>query len=216
MVVWGDIDTVLLDMDGTLLDLHFDNYFWREYLPVKWGEQHELEPDEAKRRLTPRFESNVGTLNWYCIDFWTEELQINVMALKNEIDHLIQVRPHAEEFLEFLHRLNKQVVMVTNCHEKLIDLKMRKTGIDRYFHEIYCSHSFGCPKEENDFWIRLRQEIDFEPEKTVLIDDNLTVLRAAREYGIKHLLSITRPDSQRPDKDTEEFSAVESFQQLIS
>ena len=138
------------------------------------------------------------------------------MALKNEIDHLIQIRPHAEEFLEFLQRLDKHVIMVTNCHEKLIELKMKKTGIDRYFHRIYCSHGFGCPKEENDFWVRLRQEIDFEPEKTVLIDDNLTVLRTAREYGIRHLLSIARPDSQRPEKDTGEFSALASFRQLIS
>ena len=215
MVVWDEIETVLLDMDGTLLDLHFDNYFWREYLPVKWGEKHALEPEEAKRRLSPRFESNAGTLNWYCIDYWTEELQIDVMALKSDIDHLIQIRPHAEEFLNFLHHLNKHVIMVTNCHEKLIELKMRKTGIERYFHEIYCAHRFGSPKEENEFWVKLRQAVDFEPETTVLIDDNLTVLRAARQYGIRYLLSISQPDSQRPLKDTGEFSAVDSFRQII-
>lgn len=216
MVVWDDIDTVLLDMDGTLLDLHFDNYFWREYLPVKWGELHDLAPEQAKLQLAPRFERNAGTLNWYCIDFWTEELQVDVMALKNDIYHLIQMRPHAEEFLEFLNRLDKHVVMVTNCHEKLIDLKMKKTGIDRYFHRIYCSHGFGCPKEENAFWVKLRQELEFAPQTTVLIDDNLAVLRAARDYGIGHLLSIAQPDSQRPEKDTGEFNAVTSFRQLIA
>ena len=26
MINWQQIDTVFLDMDGTLLDLHFDNY----------------------------------------------------------------------------------------------------------------------------------------------------------------------------------------------
>ena len=215
MVVWQEIDTVLLDMDGTLLDLHFDNYFWHEYLPVKWGEMHALEPAEAKKQLMPRFKSNVGTLSWYCIDFWTEELQINVMALKNDIEHLIQIRPHTEEFLEFLHRSNKHVLMVTNCHEKLIDLKMKKTRIDRYFHDIYCAHNLGAPKEENDFWVKLGQEVDFVPEKTVLIDDNLTVLRTARAFGIRYLLTIAQPDSKAGARDTGEFAAVESFRHLI-
>ena len=25
---WTQLDTILLDMDGTLLDLEFDNHFW--------------------------------------------------------------------------------------------------------------------------------------------------------------------------------------------
>ena len=33
-LAWRDIDTVLLDMDGTLLDLHYDNHFWLE--PVSY------------------------------------------------------------------------------------------------------------------------------------------------------------------------------------
>ena len=215
MVVWNDIDTVLLDMDGTLLDLHFDNYFWREYLPFKWGEMHACGPEQAKQHLMPRFERNIGTLSWYCVDYWSTELQIDVMALKNDIVHLIQKRPYTEEFLDFLRRTGKQVIMVTNCHEKLIALKMQKTRIDGYFDEIYCAHTLGAPKEVNEFWIRLNRQLDFQPKKTVLIDDNLTVLRTARAFGIRHLLSIARPDSRSGVRDTGEFTAIESFRHLI-
>ena len=216
MVVWEDIDTVLLDMDGTLLDLHFDNYFWREYLPVKWGEIHAVAPEQAKQQLLPKFERNIGTLSWYCVDYWSAELQLDVMALKNDIVHLIKKRPYTEEFLDFLRRAGKQVVMVTNCHAKLIDLKMAKTRIDCYFHEIYCAHNLGAPKEAQDFWVRLSQQLAFSPEKTVLIDDNLTVLRTARAFGIRHLLTIAQPDSQSVARVTGEFTAIHSFQHLIS
>ena len=215
MVVWDDIDTVLLDMDGTLLDLHFDNFFWREYLPRKWGELHACALEEAKLRLSPRFERSVGTLSWYCVDYWSEELQLDIMALKNDIVHLIQQRPHVEEFLTFLHRIGKRVIMVTNCHEKLINLKMEKTRIGAYFHQIYCAHSLGAPKEELDFWTRLSEQLAFVPEQTVLIDDNLTVLRTARAYGIRHLLTIAQPDSRVESRDTAEFTAVQSFRHLI-
>lgn len=215
MVVWDQIDTVLLDMDGTLLDLHFDNYFWTEYLPVKWGEKNNMEESEAKKHLTPKFERNSGTLSWYCVDFWSEELQIDIMALKNDIDHLIITRPHTEEFLEYLSRLEKHIVMVTNSHQKLLDLKMEKTRIDRYFHKIYCSHGLGVIKEEMNFWVMLEKEFNFDPHRTLLIDDNLAVLRAARRYGIRHLLSIARPDSRSARKDTAEFMGITSFKDLI-
>ena len=39
MIDWNAINTVLLDMDGTILDLHFDNYFWKEYVPQKYAEK---------------------------------------------------------------------------------------------------------------------------------------------------------------------------------
>lgn len=44
---WQAVDTVLLDMDGTLLDLAFDNYFWQKLVPETYGEQQDL---PAKRR----------------------------------------------------------------------------------------------------------------------------------------------------------------------
>src|SRR5690554_211909 len=99
MIDWNEIDTVLLDMDGTLLDLHFDNYFWQEYLPLHWGRLHGLDPQTAKQELIPKFKSLEGTLSWYCLDFWSHELRIDVRRLKADIEHLIRIRPTAQEFL---------------------------------------------------------------------------------------------------------------------
>lgn len=45
---WQAVDTVLLDMDGTLLDLAFDNYFWQKLVPETYGEQQGI--PRRKRR----------------------------------------------------------------------------------------------------------------------------------------------------------------------
>ncbi|MCZ6526727.1 MAG: GMP/IMP nucleotidase [Gammaproteobacteria bacterium] len=216
MLVWDDIETVLLDMDGTLLDLYFDNYFWQEYLPLKWAELNGLDVDVAKHRLMPQFRRMTGTLSWYCLDYWSEQLKIDVFALKTEVEHLIGVRPQAEQFLAFLQQANKQVVLVTNSHQKLLALKMEKTGIDKYFDRIFSAHSLGAAKEELDFWYSLSDNFTFSADKTVLIDDNLTVLRTAREYGIRHLLCVAKPDSRVCAQDAEEFTALSSFASLCS
>lgn len=215
MVAWKEIKTVLLDMDGTLLDLYFDNFFWQEYLPEKWGEIHALDPETAKARLVPRFRDLAGTLSWYCVDFWSRELEVDVMALKSNIEHLIQTRPHSEALLQYLRDLGKPLIMVTNAHEKLIGMKMNRTHIDRYFDRIFCAHQLGVPKEDPEFWKRLGEELEFIPETTLLIDDNLMVLRTAREYGIRHLLTIAQPDSRSPEREIREFPVIESFEQLL-
>ena len=216
MIQWKEVDTVLLDMDGTLLDLHFDNFFWQDYLPKKWGERHLLDHESAKLRLVPRFRDKVGTLSWYCVDYWSENLNLDVMELKSDIEHLIQLRPHSESLLKFLKGINIHTVMVTNAHEKLIDMKMKKTHIDKYFSRIFCAHHLGAPKEDIGFWQRLSEELEFLPDRTVFIDDNLAVLRTAREFGIRHLFTIEQPDSCLPRRRISEFPAIESFEQLLN
>lgn len=203
-------------MDGTLLDLYFDNYFWQEYLPEHWGILNNMDAETAKMQLKDWYSKEAGTLSWYCLDFWTERLKFDVLELKADVEHLIKYRPYAESFLEKLNtNAAYTVIMVTNAHEDLIKMKVDKTGIDVFFDRIISSHSIGYAKEEQAFWNKLQLENPFELNETLLIDDNLTVLRAARKFGIKNLLTILKPDSQNEKQNPEEFNAIDSFQDII-
>jgi len=214
MIDWSKITTVFLDLDGTLLDLHFDNHFWLEYVPKRYAEKHDMTLDESHSKMGEKYSNVHGSLNWYCVDYWTEELGLDIAELKRDIRDKICVRPYVEEFLEALHMHGKRVVLVTNAHPLSIEIKMKETGLGRYFHRIITSHELHHPKEDAEFWLKLEQIETVDKAATLFIDDNFQVLDAAQQYGIQHLLAIKQPDSKLPDKEHEHYSLLESFQDI--
>lgn len=212
---WSRIRTVLLDMDGTLLDLHFDNHFWLEHVPLRYAERHGLAPEQARAELMPRFRSMEGTLQWYCLDHWSRELDLDIVALKREVAHLIRVLPQVEMFLQGVRAAGKRLVLVTNAHFDALALKMEHTGLQTWFDRIVSSHEFGSPKETPAFWHSLQEIEPFEAETTLFADDSLPVLRAARAYGIRHLVAMRQPDSKRPAREINEFTSVQTLGELL-
>lgn len=215
MIPWHEIDTVLLDMDGTLLDLHYDNHFWLHHVPQRYAEKHGLPFAEAHQDLLGRYQKIAGTMQWYCVDYWTAELGMDIAQLKQELAHLIAVHPDVPQFLESLRTVGKRVVLVTNAHHKSLAIKMAETGLSVHFDAMICAHEFGVPKEDAGFWDRLRAREPFDKARTLFIDDSLPVLRSAQGYGIAHLLAIYQPDSKQPRKNVEEFAAIERFAQIM-
>ncbi len=213
---WNTIDTVLLDMDGTLLDLNFDNYFWQEHVPIRYAEKHSLEVHEAKATLRPRFREAEGTIEWYCVDYWSRILGLDIARLKAEVEHLIAVHPHVVDFLGMLEQKNIRRVLVTNAHQKSLMLKLDHTGIQQHLDQIICAHEYGVPKEDIRFWDKLKADVTFDKTRSLLVDDSLPVLRSAQAYGIAYLLAVRKPDSQNPEKDVEEFQAIYDFSDIIA
>ncbi len=202
-------------MDGTLLDLNFDNHFWQHHVPVRYAEKHGISFDVSYEKLMPIFKEVEGTIEWYCIDYWTERLELDIAQLKAEVSHLIAIHPYVIEFLESLRKNNIKTALVTNAHQKSLALKLEKTQLQQHFDHIVCAHDFGLPKEEKPFWDKLKTRIAFENNSTLFIDDSLSVLRSAQHYGIKHLLAIYKPDTQQAVREIEGFDAIHSFEEIM-
>lgn len=213
---WKDIETVLLDMDGTLLDRHFDDHFWLEHLPKRYSAKNGIDLDAAKEKLYAMFRSQENTLNWTDLDYWSEQVGLDIPMLKLEIEHLIAVHPDVIEFLVFLRNSGKGVHLVTNAHGKTLSLKMKKTRLGPYFDSIISAHDLGLPKEEVAFWGELQKRIPFDPARTMLGEDSETNLSTAEEYGIRHLIYISAPNSKLPPKPSNHYISVKTFGELLA
>jgi HAD superfamily hydrolase (TIGR01509 family) len=215
MIDWNSIDTVLLDMDGTLLDLHFDNYFWLQHLPRRYAEIHQRDEDDSRAQLQRQMAAKRGSLDWYCLDYWSQQLQVDIPALKLEIQHMISLRPHVESFLQQLHAAPQQVLLVTNAHRKSLELKLARTGIERWFDGIVVSHDLRVPKEDLRFWHYLQARYSYRPERTLLIDDTESILHSAQQYGIAHLMTLLQPDSRMQKRLDTRFPGIHHFDEIM-
>ena len=212
---WQDIDTVLLDMDGTLLDLHFDNHFWLTHVPECYAEKHEMTHDEAHKHLMCLYGEVRGRLDWYCVDFWTKELSLDIEQLKHDLADKISIRPDVENFLHWLNENGKRVVLVTNAHPASLDLKMEKTKLHVHFDRIINAHEVGMAKEQDGFWDKLQGFEAYDRTRTMLVDDNLEVLQSAHDYGIRYCYGVKQPDSKGADVSSEQFITLDSLKDIL-
>lgn len=195
-VDWTCVDTVLLDMDGTVLDLHFDDRFWQGHLPRRYAEHHGIDVREAERRLAPVFAENAGRLNWYCTDFWGRITGLDLIALKREIAEHIRPLPGALRFLDAMAAARRPVWLVTNAHPHSVTLKLERTGLAPRFTRVVSSHDLGLAKEEPGFWNRLAARHPVALDRALFVDDSPAVVAAARSHGIGQVVALTEPDSR--------------------
>ena len=205
----------MLDMDGTILDLAYDNYMWLTHVPSHWAEQNDMSLEDARRLLLEKFGAAQGDLRWYCLDHWSEHLGLDVLQLHRDNHHKIDFLPGARAFLQQMRDANIRLLLVTNSHQSTLDLKEEVTGLVEFFDGVHTSHEYGYAKERQEFWHALREDTGFDPETTMFVDDSYPVLASAAKYGVRHPVAISRPDTSRPASDHAEFVSVEGISELV-
>lgn len=212
---WQKIDTVLLDLDGTLLDINFDMYFWLKYLPIEYAKAKNINHQQAVAKILPMLNKKKGKLEWYCLDYWQEILNIDIIQLKKNISHLIKILPNVNNFLDQLKAQNKQIILATNAHRKGLEIKLAKVGLENYFNLIISAHDYGAPKQNQLFWTKLSKQIKLNKNKAIFFDDSEDVIKSAKNFGIKNIIAISKPNSKKKAKNINGFINIEGFSEIL-
>ena len=213
-VDWTEVDHVLLDMDGTLLDLAFDNDFWGKRIHEKYASLHDISVEQTVAKFEPLFKRVAGTLSWYSTDFWSQQYGYSIIEHSRAYAVGIRWLPFAKEFLHALRDSNVRSTIVTNAHPDIVRLKHEITGITDLVDRTISSHTLGHAKESPNFWRQLQAELKFRPASTLFFDDSPAVLSAAIDFGIERSIAICHPDSTRPKRIPMSPLAVNNFEQL--
>lgn len=212
---WDHIDIVFLDMDGTLLDKYYDDYFWEQYVPEAYAAKNQLDRADAGKLLLDVYRSVENTLQWTDLDYWSDRLGLDIEALKREISHLINIHPHIIEYLQYMQSVRKKMYLVTNAHPKTLAIKMEQVGLAGWFEQLICSVEVGAAKEQPEFWPKLQQLLPYDKKRTLFADDTEKVLDSAGKFGIQHLVHIAKPSSRLPVQFSRRYQSISNFQELI-
>jgi putative hydrolase of the HAD superfamily len=213
-VDWSQIDTVFLDMDGTLLDLRYDNKVWNELLPQAYARRHALPEAAARKKLVAHMREIHGSIEFYCFDYWAEYTALDIIDLHRAATHLVAYRPGAEAFLTWLRDTGRRAIIATNAHRDSLMVKDEHSSISDRVDAVVSSHDYQSPKESQSFWQQLLDDHVFDHERTMFVDDNEPVLAAAQEFGIRYTLAVRTPDSQRPKRDDLKFPSFDHFREI--
>jgi len=212
---WEHIDSVFLDMDGTLLDKYYDDYFWEHFVPENYALKNHVDIAAARQLLLTTYQRVENTLQWTDLDYWSERLSLDIVALKKEIRHLINVHPHIIDYFEYMQKIDKKLYLITNAHPKTLEIKMAEVGLEHWFERMICSQEIGLAKEQPEFWAKLQQLLPYEKERTLFVDDTEMVLHSARKSGMRHLIHIAKPSSRLPVKFSSRYQSITTFAELL-
>lgn len=212
---WQCIDTVLLDMDGTLLDLAFDSQFWLQDVPLALSQKRAIPFENARQLIHNEYLAVQHTMNWYCFDYWSEKLSLDIYQMTTNIGKNARLRDDTLPFLAHLRESGRQTILLTNAHPHSLSVKIEHTGLDQHLDLLLSTHTFGYPKEDQRLWSAVQQQTGFNPDRTLFVDDGEPILNAAKTFGIRYCLGIENPDSTMTNKSFEGHPSINDYRSLL-
>ena len=190
-MIFKDIECLLIDMDGVILDNAYDNDFWQNQIPEVIADSKGIAFDDAKRLAIQIFNYKKNTKDWYDVDYWSNMLSIDIEAQKRSEKSFSRISLY-DGVIDTLSALKNKtkMILITNAHRKTLNIKLEKYNLTPYFDEMVCAHELNYVKEDIQLWYMLRSKYRLDYEKTLLVEDTINNINVGLSAGISGAIYV--------------------------
>ena len=212
-MIFKDIECLLIDMDGVILDNAYDNDFWQNQIPEVIADNKGIAFDDAKRLAIQIFNYKKNTKDWYDVDYWSNMLNIDIEAQKRSEKSFSRISLYdgVIDTLSVLKNKTK-MILITNAHRKTLNIKLEKYNLTPYFDEMVCAHELNYVKEDIQLWYMLRSKYRLDYEKTLLVEDTINNINVGLSAGISGAIYVGDEKFTASDK----IIKLSSINQILS
>ena len=199
MRVPGQIEAVIFDMDGVLVDTEHLWHEVREELTVEWGGRYTPEAQQAMMGMSShewsRYLHEVVGLR-ELPEVINREV-VRRMLARYEAD--LPVVPGAVDAVRGLAEAGFRLALASSSNRELIDLVLELSGLDRYFRATVSSEEVARGKPAPDVYLEACRRLGVEPAHAAAVEDSHAGIRSAKAAGMR-VLAIPNP-TYPPDDD---------------
>ena len=190
-MILKDIDCMLVDMDGVILDNTYDNNFWQNQIPGVISKNKNISFEDAKRLAVQIFNYKKNTKDWYDVDYWSNMLNVDIEAEKRSSISFDRIQLY-EGVTKTLNKLkdNFRLILITNAHRKTLNIKLEKYDLNPYFEKMICAHELHYVKENIQLWYMLKSRFKLDYTKTLLIEDTINNIKVGLSAGISQAVYL--------------------------
>jgi len=185
---------VSLDLDGTIVNRDYVDYFWLELVPTLYAERHGLSLEEAKKEVQRQYdEIGPKDLRWYNPQYWFQRFGLDSGMLSWALEEAGRfVKPYRDA-LEFVEAAQgkAQLVLSTSASREFIGIVFaRVPELAPVFTHVFSSTSdFSLPGKPPEFYKAVLKQLEAEPSELVHAgDDEEADYRIPATLGIRAFL----------------------------
>lgn len=191
------IKVVSLDLQGTLSDSKFSNYFWINLLPQKYSEKYGYTLETSKKILKEEFKI-IGKYNilYYDDKYWSKRLGFNTL---NELDKF-EIRPRINSKLDdFIQAIKLPKIIISTTTNDFIKYELKEKITD--FYKVYsCVDYFDVGGKTRSVFLKVCKELSILPEEMLHIGDSRIMdYENARKAGVNAILFDGNVDRLREE-----------------
>ncbi len=191
-----DIDAIIFDVDGTLID---SMWIWTNIDDLFLQKYNLKEPPNFHKGMEGKSYSETAQ---YFLDVFPE-LKHTRQELEEEWHQMafevytkeIQLKKGAYAFIVDMHKVGKKLGIATSNSRDLAEGTLKNNRVFEYFHSIWTSDEAKAGKPSPDVYLRVAESLKVEPSRCLVFEDVPNGILAGKNAGMK-VCAVADPFSE--------------------